>query len=114
MDMTTFHHLPGSIVAVEGLPDASMKIVKHGIYDSIYYVNDKINFMTLPDGEWQIIGWSDDEAVARQVVDMHENGTYWNYIGIWGGFTTAKGSLQSLLRSVGCEADRVLLLKKID
>lgn len=121
--MTTLHHLPGTIIAIEGLPgDAKISIgtitdrdvfTEHPALVWIRAATMGTSVKRLPDGNWQILGWSHVEMVARQVVEPIENGSYRNYVGIWGGFSTATASMRSLLRSVGCEAERVLILRKI-
>ena len=107
--MTTIHHLSNNHIAVEGLPDVEVQIVAHGVYSSLHYIDDKINFSKLPKGDWKILGWS-DELTEEQCLHTLPTNTYdyiepvarW-YIAILGDY----------LQEIGCKSDRVLILKRI-
>jgi len=135
--MTTIYNLPNNHIAVEPwicegdideLHEVWVTRMMFSDYNGLFYkykwnpTEDDgsptnvvyLKGTILEKGKWKVLGWSDDVKVAEQVVIMNENSTYMNYIGCWGGFTTAKGSIKSLLRSVGCKSDNVLILKKVD
>ena len=119
--MTTIHHLPGSILGIE-LPRrmGHRILINHDINEvRIYYLDYKEWVMTrLKAGIYQVLGWSDDESVAELVVRKVT-------LGYWLDYEqpnkrhdhmccTPIDSLSSLLRTVGCGAERLLLLKRID
>lgn len=158
--MTTLHHLSGSIVAVEGLPEDAYNFHIHPNSDGLWYKlntpkGDLFKRIDLKGLKYQILGWS-DELSEMQCVDLVDEPyttgieqytkpddlTNWTtskspmgikyckviYCGYKDyskdcddystreqyPFKTATESLSSLLRSVGCEAERVLILKNID
>jgi len=126
--MTTLHHLPNNIVAIEGLPEGACDFQLDYPLNESYLFFDGIDFagdsVELEYGtKYKILGWSDDEGVADQVVSHRAYNTisggrlvakkmYRNYPDhIYGGISAVE-SLSKLLHSVGCESERVLLLKE--
>lgn len=118
--------LPDGFIVVSGLPsNGEFHRVDNGLLKYECTHNDysvSIGRIVLPQGPHTILGFSDQPEVAEQVVEKEEEystlhdcyrygykdySRYHNKI-----VDTATESLSSLLRSLGIEDERVLILRK--
>lgn len=104
----SIHHLTDTLIGVVGLPEDSSNFRMHEeiedlFYDTKHAYDGESDWIALPQGNWSIIGWSDELTKFQKAEFFKDTDFVWY----------PEESFASLLRSHGIEG-RALILRKID